>query len=259
MVVGWKDSTIATVGPSNHRAAFAYSDTDTITIGGGSYFHDGTTRQTVLWDAALTFDLGSGGTNALSDNLGANEIHYIYLDDSAIVTKGGPELDNTCFLNDTTGPTWSHSKHGWYGNTVDRCIFAVNTNASNQVVEFNHDGGDLVELISQTQMAAAATPSNTYTDVDMAAGTPAMPGFATKASVTFKYAYSNAANDLYYRPNGSSGTGHLVTGLGTTEGEAWVVRSVFTDSAQVIEIKTSSASTNTVTVYYNGYYLPNGM
>jgi hypothetical protein len=259
MLCGWKDSTIATVGPSNHRATFTHSDDDTITIGGGSYFHDGTTRQTVFWDSALTFDLGSGGTNALSDNLGADEWHYIYLDDSAIVTKGGPELDNTCFLNDTTGPTWSHSKHGWYGNTVDKCVFAILTDADSDILEFFHVGDLVMFADSISSYSTASKPDDTWVDVTMSA-----PNFGQMKVETRFYGNSGADADLaqaFWRTNDQTGTtGHSILYIDADEVNYLEAhRVVITDSSQKIEIKYDIAGDHLLQVNTEGWYLPNGM
>jgi hypothetical protein len=60
MLVGWKTSTLATVGPPGPQRSKFISTSDTvITVEPGVYFHDGTTRQTVFWDADLVFTAGS--------------------------------------------------------------------------------------------------------------------------------------------------------------------------------------------------------
>jgi hypothetical protein len=55
MLIGWHSSTLAAVSPPGpQRSKFDYSSTTAIVINPGVYFHDGTTRQTVFWDAAIT-------------------------------------------------------------------------------------------------------------------------------------------------------------------------------------------------------------
>jgi len=263
MLVGWKDSTIATVGPPNHRAAFAYSDTDTITIGAGSYFHDGTTRQTVFWDSALTFDLGSGGSNTSSDDLTASAWHYIYLDDSAIVTQASSELDKDCFRNETTAPTWNASKHGWYQSTGnDMCIFAVLTNGSSEIIEFLH-AGNIVYFANSITSYSAGAPSTTWADATLSG-----PGFCTKFGVSFYSIYVNACGTVaQWRTNGQTGaTGHNVLEISCVEaGDTYTEEAtvggitVISDTSQKIEVRWAVSTTNTITVYTDGWYLPDGM
>jgi hypothetical protein len=253
MLAGWKDSTIGSVGPAPHRATFAYSDTDTITIGAGSYFHDGTVRQTVFWDAAITFDLGSGGSNALSDELGVSEWHYIYLDDSAIVTQADSELDADCFLNDTTAPSWSAAKHGWY-NGSDRCIFAVLTNGSSQILEFFHNEAFVLFADGVTDRAQADLDT-TWTDVTLS-----IPGFSQMAQALFACAYVDGASQLFWRTNGQTGTtGHAVGNADADTAVSYNTVMVITDSSQKIEVKHSASNANTTGVNTEGFYLPNGM
>jgi len=253
MLVGWKASSIATVGPVPRRSAFAYSDADTLNIGGGSYFHDGTTRQVVFWDTTLTFDLGSGGDNADSDDLGADEWHYIYIDDSAVVTNDDSELDATCFLNDTTAPQYTQAKHGWY-NGSDRCIFAVLTNDSNEIKEFIYEDR-LVLFADQVSDRAVADLDDTFTTCQLT-----IPGFATRAMVTFLFRYVDGNSDFYWRTNGQTGsTGHLVGQNTSTEVNMVQTQTVITDATQYIQIKNSASNGNTVGVLTDGWYLPVGM
>lgn len=259
MLAGWKTSDILTVGPGcvTERAKFEYSDTNTIKINAGGYFHDGTTRQWVFWDQQLTFDLGSGGSNSASTDLGASQWHYIYLDDSAIVTGGVPELTAARFLNSTTAPTWLQTGHGWYTG-ADRCIFAVLTNSSSEIIEFWHDGGDYVQFGDRIVEANAITPSNTWTDVDMATS---VPGFSTKANISFVFSYIDTDCGLLARVNGQSGTTGIEVGsAASTVTISFNTLQFLLSSAQVIEVKCTSASAgNTAYVLTNGWYLPVGM
>ena len=120
------------------RTTIAYSDTNTVTLTPAVYHHGGTLEQIVYWDATLTFDLGSGGSNAASDDLTASAWHYMFIDDSAL---SGIVITAARLLIDTTAPTWSAAKHGWYTSN-DRCIGAVLTNGSSQILEF-FQAGDL--------------------------------------------------------------------------------------------------------------------
>ena len=62
-----------------------FSSSSAITIGGGAWAHNGTTNRQVTLNSQITFTLGSGGSNSTSTDLGQYEVHYIYIDDSAIV------------------------------------------------------------------------------------------------------------------------------------------------------------------------------
>jgi hypothetical protein len=250
-------TTLADVSPPGpQRSKFSYVDADTITIGPGVYFHDGTARQTVFWDADITFDLGSGGSNAASDDIdaGAQAVHYIYLDDSAIVTQASPELDADCFLNtDVTAPTWSDAKHGWY-NGSDRCIFAVLTNASNQVVKFFHDGGEFVCYADPITDRAAAALSNTWTDLTLS-----IPAFCTVAEIYHQANYVDANAYSQWRTNGDTTGTHTGAYIDTSPDQAVAHMKVVTDSSQIIEIRFSAAGNNSLVVNTQGWYIPTGM
>jgi len=255
MCIGWKDNTIANVSPPGpQRSRFSYSDADTIIILPGVYFHDGTTRQTVFWDAAITFNLGPGGSNGLSDALGADEWHYIYLDDSAIITQASPELDAGCFLNDTTAPTWSDAKHGWY-NGSDRCIFAVLTDGSNNILEFFHDGGDLVYYAGFVHDRDSEDLDVAWTDVTLT-----IPAFCRRAQVLLESYYVDGTVTLMWRTNGQTdGVGHHV-GISAVGSElSSNTFPVITDSNLKIEIRHSAAGGNTAVVYTDGWYFPVGI
>jgi len=256
MILGWKNDTIATVGPPNHRSKFRWKDADEIYIGPGSYFHDGTTRQTVFWDSELTFKLGSGGSNAGSDDVdaGAQAVHYIYLDDSAIVTQASPELDAGCLLNtDVTAPTWSDAKHGWY-NGSDRCIFAVIADSGDEVLEFFHDGGEYVSFTDSINDFALADPGTDFaTEVTLS-----IPAFVMRANVYAVCKYIDAGDTFYWRNTDSAGTGSNIAYV--NEGSVYVSNSldVMVNSSLKIDIKTASGD-NQIAMDTNGWYFPNGM
>jgi len=260
MLIGVHATTLSSVSPPGpQRSKFRWKDADEIYIGPGVYFHDGTTRQTVFWDAEITFQLGSGGSNAGSDDVdaGAVDVHYIYLDDSAIVTQASPELDADCFLNSKTGPTWSDAKHGWY-NGSDRCIFAVITSAANNVNEFFHDGGDLVFYADFINALTETDIDTTWTDVTLT-----IPAFSTKAKVMFLHDSNGntSGTNCYWRTNGQTATnGHFVTYTKSGETEHQnVVTDVITDSSQVIEVKMLASSTDSLLIETDGWYFPTGM
>lgn len=240
------------------RTSFAFKDTDEIYINPGRYHHDGTSEQMVYWDSQLTFQFGAGGSNASSSALAASDWFYLYIDDSAVVTLGAALLTDAEFVAVTTAPTWSNAKHGFY-NGNDRCVGAFLTNASSQIIEFFHDGG---ELFHYADMVIIGSMSNTsWTDLDLSSNVPA---FSTKAQATF-YVYGDTVGgegDGYWRTNGQTGTtGHWV-GVGRAV-STYLYKSinttqVITDSSQVIEWKVSDNDA-TIQCRLSGYYFPRGM
>jgi len=233
------------------RTTVSYSDTNTITLTPAVYHHSGTLEQAVYWDSTLTFDLGSGGSNAASDDLGASEWHYIYIDDSAL---SGSVITAARLLNDTTAPAWSDSKHGFY-NGNDRCIFAVLTNGSSQILEF-FQAGDYIGFADRIASLSATDIDTTWTDVTMGA-----PGFATGVQAGFFADYVDT-NDVGFswRTNGQSGTvGHPVVTVSSDSAYDRSVSVVVTDSSQKIEVVASDAGGEKLTVYTHGFFLPNGM
>ena len=256
MLIGWHNSTIGSLSPPGpQRSKFSWKDADEIYIGPGVYFHDGTTRQTVFWDATITFKLGSGGSNALSDDLTASAWQYIYIDDSAVVTQASQELDADCFLNDTTAPTWSDSKHGWY-NGSDRCIFAVITSAASILYEFHNDGGDLVRFLPH-DAAAEAAPGN-YASRDEK--TLTLPGFCTKAQGRFRTTYVSSEDFAYVQPKSyAESIGLVQVGFVNVAGTNDCVNTpVFTDSSQIIEVWTTNGDAK-MKITTEGWYFPTGM
>ena len=238
------------------RSRFTYSDADTITIGPGIYHHSGTSEQLVYWNSDITFNLGSGGSNAASDDLGASQWHYIYLDDSAIVTQGAALLDADCFLNDTTAPTWSAAKHGWY-NGNDRCIFAVLTDGDSHILKFYHDGKDFVEFDAQIISMVAADIDTTWTEATLTI--PAFGGSA-KALISVKIVNGASAVFLYYRRDGSTATvNNLAMCHSSLNNEISSKKIVSVGSTQIMEIAFSGASAATVEIDTDGFFLPEGL
>jgi hypothetical protein len=245
------------------RSNFIWKDTDEIYIGSGVYHHSGTTDQMVYWNSILTFQLGSAGSNSASDDLGNNEWHYIYIDDSAVVTAGTNVLTASEFLNDTTAPTYSYTKHGWY-NGNDRCIFAILTSASAQIVEFFHDGGNCVRhspfrtcgTTSKTDYDFIAEDiDTTFTDMYLP-----IPGFSIKANVLFAGIYSDGNSVMYWRTNGATdGNGNYIMTVRSDDAFGYRQVLVFTDSSGIIEVKYDASNANTITGSVTEWYFPVGI
>ena len=217
------------------RSKFVWKDADEIYIYAGAYHHAGTKTQVVYWNSALTSDIGAPD---------ASDWYYLYLDDSAIVTAGTNLLTATEFVWSNTEPAWSDAKHGWY-NGSDRCIFAVLTDGSSNIVEFFHDGGEKVIHAGYITSVSGGTYNTSWLDVDFAA---AMPKFSTKGEITL----SSGSTALYYwRVNGQTDTVGHIGQLGYNDIE------IITDSSQLIELKT--ASEVTISVLLNAWYFPAGV
>jgi len=241
------------------RSKFRWKDANEIYIGAGVYHHEGTVNQLVYWASELTFVLGKvadGGSNNSSDDLTASASHYIYIDDTAVVTAGAKLLTETEFLNDTTAPTWSASKHGWY-NGDDRCIFAVTTSGASAVLEF-FQSEDCVMYADEHESAVTASDIDaTWTDIVLA-----MPGFSTRAIVAFAQLDDTASNrTLFWRTNGQTATvGHrVVYNTANGDSESHNTSIVITDSTQKIEVKTNDTGTSLTRVSTDGWYFPEGM
>lgn len=263
---GWSDSATThlmagNAGDFNRSKIVSASDT-TITLTAAKYHHAGTTDQVVYWadtTTGITFTVGSGGSNGLSDDLGASEWHYIYLDDSAIVTAGTNIISNTELLNDTTGPTWNGAKYGWY-NGSDRCIGAFYSDADSDILEFLHDGGDYVLFADRVVELAATDIDTSWTDIDMASS---VPSFSIKVNITLTMQAGGSATKLtgYWRTNGQTGgTAHRF-GYADDDNAETTINDVIviTDSSQIIEVKTSGSTGHTIQAEVNGWHFPQGM
>lgn len=247
------------------RSKFTWTDGNTLTIGPGGYYYEGALKQNVFWHTDITFDLGSDGSNASSDglqaDLGVSGIHYIYLDDSAIINNKSPELDASCFLNCIVAPVWSDTKHGWYGTGVgaagtnDKCILGVPTD-NTEMYEFFHDGGEYVSYGRTIQDRVVATITTDWSDEV----TLTIPGFSQRAEISVGLTYSNGSCSIYWRTNGQlEANGHEIASVSAGSTSSRNTFSVMTDSDQKIEMKSDTSNNNTVGVWVDGYYLPPGM
>ena len=242
------------------RSKFVWTSDEVLTIEPGVYQHNGTSIQTVYWNSDITFTMGANG-----DAMDASKWHYIYLDDSAIVTKGTALLDNTCFANYSEAdsdnvPAWSDTKHGWYGTGVsdakltDRCIYAIYSDSGSDFQEVFQSGDFVSYTADISDLAPSATIDDTYTDQALT-----MPAFATKARVNIYAAYVDTTTTVHWRVNGQAGAGFLIGGVAAGSTESYTVLDVVTDSAQKIEIKLSAAGDNTIGLKTQGWYFPIGM
>jgi len=232
------------------RATIEYSSATAILIGAGEYeVDDGSTPTNYYWDSQLTFTIGSGGSNASSSAAGTSQWQYLYIDDSAISAS---PLVAASFLNSTTAPTYSHTKHGWY-NGSDRCIFAFYIDSSGNIEKWFHDGGNYV-LLSDDYSNGGTTTSTSYQAI-----TIMMPAFTKKAECNFEIdgQIATSRSYQYWRVTGSGGE-HVLGRIEDDEAE-YVVNNVtiYTDANHQIDIKNNTAPN--VRPFTAGWYIPGGM
>ena len=260
----YQDPLNMTVGMTGvlSRPLFTWADGNTITIGPGAYHHSGTSIQMVYWVSNITFNAGSDGSNAGSTGTQADLSpvapgwHYIYLDDSAIVTNASPLLVAACFLNSSTAPTWSATKSGWY-NGLDRCIFAVYA-GDTAFDGWWHDGTFLVYLGDEVQHVTPQVVQDTFVDAEAACWGPAISQkFVTKWYINDS---GGEVGGLYWRMNGASNTtGHLIY-INVLDDDWYPVPAIImTDSGQLIELKYVATDANTIDGWTDAWYLPRGM
>lgn len=229
----------------SHRSQFVYKDADEIYLGAARYYHNGTVAQLLYWDSQLTYAFS---------NLAAGDWCFLYIDDSAVVTADTNLLTATEFTDSTTAPSWSATKHGFY-NGEDRCIFAVySASDSVPIREFVHSG-NFVAFASDIQDV------NEGISTSWESHTLSIPDFCTQAQVTFEYKRDGGTSSkINYRPNGTSGTGLLVSSVRSDSYISLNTVDVVTDSSQIIQLADDTAATgNTMKVYTGGWYFPVGM
>ena len=244
------------------RPNFSYKDADEIYIDSFLIHHSGTTQQNVYCNSQLTFKFGSAGSNADSDNLAANKFFYLFIDDSAVVILDANLLTVAELIaknEDNVTVTWNAAKHGFYETTAtnDKCIGAFLTDGSSNILEFYHDDNLFMPADGITELSASAGIDTTWTDIDLASS---MPSFSTKALLSFTLTYVDATAIAYWRTNGQAGTaGHEISAVsaGVTSEKNTAI--VITDSSQIIEVKLSAASDDTIGALLQGWFFPRGM
>lgn len=133
-----------------HNANLIYSDTDTITIGTGYGECNGN-----FWEI-------TANTNYDLTSLAAGEdLHYIYIDDSA------SSYPTPTFTDNTTEPVWSDSLQGWY-NGNDRCIGQIYSPPSSATISHFTNVGTEIHFVEITnaQMASSMNPNGAWQTPD---------------------------------------------------------------------------------------------
>ena len=224
-----------------------YSSTNIITISSGMWNHKGTEDQNVYTLTQITFLTGSSGSNAASDDLTPSALHYIYIDDSAVITAGTPVLTATEFINKTTAPTWSSAKGGWY-NGNDRCIGAILTTAASAIVEFYVRSNNFYAYTTTTEITefATATAPTSNTDLDISSSVPVFSTcarlFMMSALGGYKYAFA------------IKGSGNYTTHVTCSTNDGTYTFDVYTNDAQVLSWVAFGGAVAT-SLHTKGYYI----
>lgn len=222
------------------RSQFAYHDADQITCEAAQYMCK---DKYCYWISTIT-------TNA-TGAAGGVDWWYLYLDYSAITS--GTAITATELIWSTTEPAFNSTYRQWM-NGDDRCIFAVRTNASSEILEFFHVD-NFVLFANYITVTSGVDPDNVWTD-----STQVIPKFTQKAQVTFRGVYVNATTSLYWRTNGQTGTaGHWLLQTNSTEIRPVTTLTAITDSDGILEFKYGSASGNTVYITTDGWYFSRGI
>jgi hypothetical protein len=228
------------------RPVFTYKDADEIYIGGGAYYHKGTSNQRLYWTEELTKSIAGAAVDTW---------YYLYIDDSAVVALGGKHLTEAELLWSDTPPTYSHSKYGRY-NGDDKCIFAMLTDGSGNWIGFYHDGARFVEYDAQIQDLNNEDVDTVFIEVPLTA--PNL-GDNAQVQVTFYMNHNNQTIFGYYRKKGSSATTNIFGRVKAASEYNTSSRRVTVDSSQIIEVAFDTAGNDVLNVYTDGFYLPAGM
>lgn len=225
-----------------NRAKFTRKDADEIYLGAFGCSHVGTREQIVYSNAQLTYQFS---------NLAASDWSYLYLDDSAIVTAGTNVITASELIDSTAEPTWSDAKHGWY-NGNDRCIFAVLTDSSSNILSFFHEG-NIVFFDTEIVDLNDADIDLVWTDVSLT-----LPKFSTIANIYFKVGGAPATTIAKWRTNGSTGS-HEAGLDAITDVKSVKHQIVITDANQIIEVVHDVSDTSILKIATQAWHFSTGM
>lgn len=242
--------------------------TGTITISPFKYHHAGTTEQIVTNDTTITFFNGTAPSASNADNsaVGASQWHYLYIDDSAVVTAGSSTISASELLGSSVAPTWSDAKHGWYGpgtgntQTTDRCIYAYYLNAGSTLDRTEHDGGNFVMYDPSYSFASTyspgwgVTPGTSFTSY-----TAIAPAFATRVKMGVHCLYTGT-DYLYHKATGGhTSEGHWIAYLTSGATQQSTECDFYTNTSQSFDIKFTNSATSQAWLITRGFYFPRGM
>jgi hypothetical protein len=237
------------------RARFSFKDINEVYIDGPAVY-DVNGKWAYITSQLTSPQEASSGTS----------MQYLYIDYSAIPADGVIDSGDMYW---GAGPgAYSSTTKGFYHsvNTDDRCVFGIPVIGSN-IIEFHHDGGEFLGYSEKRAGGQTAVTDLDYTDIDVD-GTwdevyLIIPSFATKAFVTVKGdANADAGNAIlsYRVKDATTTTGHQVVQVDATfETFDWSHVIVYTNTSQILEVKSSAAGDHTFGVDVNGFYFPRGM
>lgn len=216
-----------------------YKDTDELTFSGGVIEIDG------------EFYTLSAATDVQFASLAADTDYWVYVS----APGSGTALSASEFAASATAPARDQAKGGvWYNAAGDaRAVFGFTTDGSAYIREFFCDGR---EVTYDTQVADGnVSPSTTYTDVTLTV--PALDDLHAKFTVFTNY--SDTLAYTRYRKNGT--TGYHNTGYGRYTDSRYASAQVIcpVDGSGKIEVALSAATSNSISVWTNGYFLPEDM
>lgn len=245
------------------RPHFEWVSNSSIYIYPGAYhYDDGVSEKVVYWNDRLTFVFGSGGSNAISDDLSNSQWHHLYLHKSSIDNMPTNELDETCFMNSSTAPP-SILTTGGYGNYfgTSRLIYAVYSNSSSYVERFTHSNNYTEFIEDQAIQTPTAMATGTWTTVNLRV--PLITNVSSMANVsfTFEHGGDSLTNKLLWT-NNTSYTGHI--GVKNINAEIDTISNttnvICEKSSGRIYIKgTDEWESDLGGVDQHGWYMPDGM
>jgi len=232
--------------PQGYKYGFELnqSSDEAITITAGMWALWTTSEVQVYTNETKTFTLGSAGSNGTSEDLdaGAQELQYIYIDDSAVISNDSALITTACFRNHTESPTYDSTRKGWRNTAHDRCIGAVLIDSSNDIVDFNTFGNFYRYATPVTEFSATASGTN-YQAVDVSSCVPVFAtririqlGAATATEFLFDTSSSSTSPEAHYVAAASSQTFDIQT-----------------SSSQIFYFKGEASSVSTI--YVVGYYI----
>lgn len=243
-------------GHREQRIIMEYVDSDTIKIHPGAYLlysSDGKINRTMYNDTELTFDFGSGGSNASSDDLTADDIHYLSLDESVCKAQRSRKLTAGCFINHTAEPSKNNAKKQWL-NENDRTIWAIPTNSSSEIRKFAQNA---IEIAYRDTANLYDIAYNVDIDASFVTLTlPPTPVFVDTIFVTATLYNAGSiltASHLQVRATGSGDTAGVRQIV--ADGTVVSTNTFYTTCSplQKIDVKLSATGTDTVYITMDGF------
>jgi hypothetical protein len=246
------------------RPIFTYTDLDTFHISGGGVYHINSKDKLYYTASDITFDMGSGGSNAASDDIsaGAAGWQYIYIDESSLPSDR--ILIANDFLNCLTAPTYSDTKRGWYGTgvgnatTSDRCIFAVYDEGGDTGMPepWYHIGTELVMMDGFPAIVYSANVDETWRNVNAYA-----PVIALEVIAVLIGNYQDQSGMVIVRKDGTDGIGTTISyAHSQSDRHSWGTFRTVVDNAGQFEIRGPTvANSNTGSIYQKGWTLGKGV